>query len=743
MKKNIIAILITCLLLCGCRNADGKLEETGTGETTAPIDNFLSTEVIWQDNSKDLYSAAGMPVSLAFENPKNAISGGNSMAALGSLHAAALKKHFYIDGDTVNCWDEMVYIASDGEKKTVRITEGYEKQVNGIGSVWGNEHYVVFCEEAAKDAPQGFKYLIRELDEDMQEIGTIEPGFLEEDYVTPISLLMDKDGNVHLIYSKKGEVEYTYSYHYCIVSGAGELLWQIDLDNEEAVSLISPGDGQAALQKGKEIIQIDSKTGEETRLNNMENLGSCFTYWDEANILYADKEGVYLRNELDGTTKTLYLWKNHGIRAAKAEAVLRSGDEGISVLYSDSKGYAFVHLEPTVEEVEVKNITLAVDSWNKSAYSMAVADFNRKYPAYHISLTEYDYNDQKLLTEMTAGNGPVIIDTALVDFEDMTEYWEPLDDVFDQMGMTEELLPEVIDMGKVNGSLYGIATNFCIRTVITAMESPKGWNYEEFINCIEEKKDSLKSIFNGNSMDDGTAFVIKYFMHGLNDNYCIDAGSGTTRFDTEDFRRIIRWGKQYQGTNGGYEDLLDGTMLCFDAEIRKPQDIPYLRVLMGDDVNYIGYPCEDGQGHYLAASSMLAVRDNATEEEKRIAHSFIKLMLSYEQQIDAAESDDFNMSVRKDVLEYQLENISTDTSCHIFGLPNVILEEEQFDYDKDRKTLFELIEKAKPYSSLPVEMQEVIVEELVSYFYEQMDEDKIISNLKGRVELYLGERMAQ
>ena len=213
MKKNIIVIFITCLLLCGCHNADGKLEEPGTGETTAPIDNFLSTEVIWQDNSKDLYSAAGMPVSLAFENPRNAISGGNSMAALGALHAAALKKHFYIDGDTVNCWDEMVYIASDGEKKTVRITEGYEKQVNGIGSVWGNEHYVVFCEEAAKDAPQGFKYLIRELDEDMQEIGTIEPGFLEEDYVTPISLLMDKDGNVHLIYSKKGEVEYTYSYH--------------------------------------------------------------------------------------------------------------------------------------------------------------------------------------------------------------------------------------------------------------------------------------------------------------------------------------------------------------------------------------------------------------------------------------------------------------------------------------------------------------------------------------------------
>lgn len=742
MKKNIIVIFIICLFLCGCHNADGKSEETNTGETTAPIDNFLSPEVIWQDNSKDLYSAVQMPASLAFENPENAISGGISMAALGSLHAAALKKHFYIDGDTVTCWDEMVYIDSNGDIKSIRISEGYEKQVTGIGNVWGNEHYVAFCEESAQNTPHGFKYLIRELDEDMQEIGTIELGFLAEDYVTPISLLKDKDGNVHLIYSKKGEIEYAYSCHYCIVSMAGEMLQKRDLDNEEAASLISLGDGRAALRKDKEILLIDSKTGEETRLNNMENPGGCFTRWDEDNILYANKDGVYLRNELDGNTETLYLWKNHGIRAAEAESVLKSGDEGISVLYSDSKGYAFVHLEPTEEEVEVKNITLAVDSGNKDAYSMAVADFNRKYPAYHIDLTEYDYNDQKLLTEMTAGNGPVIIDTALVDFEDMTGYWEPLDEVFAQMGMTEELLPEVIDMGKVNGRFYGIATNFCIRTVITAMESPKGWNYEEFINCIEEKEDSLKSIFNGNSMDDGTAFVLKYFMHGLNDNYCIDAGNGTTRFDTEAFRRIIRWGKQYQGTNGEYENLLDGTMLCLDVEISKPEDIPYLRVLMGDDVNYIGYPCGDGRGHYLAASSMLAVRGNASEEEKRIAHSFIKLMLSYEQQMDAAESDDFNMSVRKDVLEYQMENISTDTSCHIIGLPVVRLEEEQLDYDKDRKALFDLIEKSKPDSSLPVELKEVIVEELVAYFNDQMDEDKIISNLKGRVELYLGERMS-
>ena len=102
-----------------------------------------------------------------------------------------------------------------------------------------------------------------------------------------------------------------------------------------------------------------------------------------------------------------------------------SQEQGINVLYSDSKGYGFVHLEPTTQEVEVKSITFAVDHWNKNAYSAAVADFNRMYPAYRINLTEYQYDDQKMLTELTAGEGPVIIDTALVEFEDMTKYWEP------------------------------------------------------------------------------------------------------------------------------------------------------------------------------------------------------------------------------------------------------------------------------------------------------------------------------
>lgn len=120
----------------------------------------------------------------------------------------------------------------------------------------------------------------------------------------------------------------------------------------------------------------------------------------------------------------------------------------------------------------------------------------------------------------------------------------------------------------------------------------------------------------------------------------------------------------------------------------------------------------------MAPTSMLAVRDNAGDEEKRIAHSFIKLMLSYKEQLEASESDDFDISVRKDVFEHQLSEIDTKVSCYIMGLPVVNIEEEQLDYDKDRKLLLDLIEKSTPDSSLPVELNDVMAEELVNYLRE-------------------------
>ena len=57
IRKNIIIIIFASVLICGCHRADGQLQETVTDETTHQVDSFISPELVWQDNSRDLYSA--------------------------------------------------------------------------------------------------------------------------------------------------------------------------------------------------------------------------------------------------------------------------------------------------------------------------------------------------------------------------------------------------------------------------------------------------------------------------------------------------------------------------------------------------------------------------------------------------------------------------------------------------------------------------------------------------------------
>ncbi len=107
---------------------------------------------------------------------------------------------------------------------------------------------------------------------------------------------------------------------------------------------------------------------------------------------------------------------------------MQADEEGrIALIYKGAEDYSYLCLEPTTEEVEICEITMAVPSYRMDSYQWAAAEFNKRYPSCHIELIEYNYNDTALLTQLTAGKGPVLIDTFLVNFEELEKLWEPLD----------------------------------------------------------------------------------------------------------------------------------------------------------------------------------------------------------------------------------------------------------------------------------------------------------------------------
>ncbi len=135
----------------------------------------------------------------------------------------------------------------------------------------------------------------------------------------------------------------------------------------------------------------------------------------------------------------------------------------------------------------------------------------------------------------------------------------------------------------------------------------------------------------------------------------------------------------------------------------------------------------------------MTIRKTAAREEKEAACAFISLCLSYEGQSQAAKDLNFALSVRKDLLEEQIAAMNKDTLASASGFEQIVIGDD-LNIELDRRILLDLVDQAKPLRYFPVELRNILYEELEQYFAGAITEDMVINNLESRVGLYLGER---
>ena len=697
-----------------------------------------------KDNSLDIYSAAAR-VPLQTEKPENAIEGGRGscLAASGVWH---FQKHLF--ESPAECWDELIFVTAEGKADSERIP--LEDQLWAIGPAAGTDHYVTLGEEARENG-EGTRCVLMERDENAEKLREFPLDFMEGDISeveeSLLGFAVDKSGAAHLIRNSEEGIQYL------LVSQEGEILAECTpAGGSYTRKLVTLYDGRVALLAGGSgggvtLEHMDAETGRLVKLAAWEKPEGnpwYVTLLDEENLLYADEEGIY-RSGLSGKNpELLYRWSNHGILAHEVSAMQADGEGRIALIYSDSENENYLCLEPTTEEVEICEITMAVSS-RAEVYQWEVAEFNKRYPNCHIELVEYGWKDTALLTQLTAGKGPVLVDTFLVNFEDLEELWEPLDTVMEQLGVMEELLPAALELGRIGGTLYGMARDFDLSTVIALDPDLKGWDYDTFFRCVQDRPE-LEAVCNYYNFDGGGFnHLIGLLNHGLEDSYYLvsDEETGTMSFDSDRFRRFLEMAEKYFT---GEEDvlvgssLMEGRALCNAVSITRPGLVAAHRIAFGEDAYYVGYPTGDGAAHFKEASSMLSIRRSATKEEKEAAAAFIALCLSYEGQSQAAKESNFRLSVRRDVLEEQIAAMGKEQG-HIFDsdLDDVRLSSD-LDIERDRETLLDMIDQARPVREIPDELQDIIYEELTAYFAGGITEDMLIDHLESRVGLYLGER---
>ena len=533
---------------------------------------------------------------------------------------------------------------------------------------------------------------------------------------------------------QSGAASLVYGGQYLLMSQEGDILAEYSPRGGSVKRLVILYDGRIAFEVtmkengGTALQYMDRDTLETVTLATLEKSALCLTLLDGETLLYAAQDGVY-RSGLNGEEPELiYRWSNHGIIIHKV-AALQADEEGrISLIYSDSENDNYICLEPAAEKMPVCEITLQVRSGEMDSYEWLAAEFNKRYPSCHIELAEYSREDDAaLLTQLTAGKGPVLLDPSWLGFEEME--------------ITEELNPGAVEMGKINGTMYGIVRDFRLRTVV-AEPGLKDWDYDTFFQSVQERPE-LDAICNYYDREDGFLSLVALLNHGLDDSgfFVPDEETGALHFDSGKFRQILDLAEKYPAREEGVapgSSLLEGNTLCNTLGIQKPEDVAAYRIIYGEDVDYIGYPTKDGGMHFMEPSGMLSIRRSASKEEKEAAAVFLALCLSYEGQVHAAKDINFALSVRGDVLEEQIASMGTEIS-YLSGFGSVSMA-GRMDIERDRATLLDLIDSAKPRKTLPGELNDIIMEELGLYLSGSITKDMLIDHLENRIGLYLGER---
>lgn len=772
--KRTISLLFLCILItaftCGCgvgnsgdqgsteenrgtlqENLQATGEQQGTSEAGNFFEEVLLEEEPWHDNSLDAYSAVA---SFSLKPQEVGMTGGAIEYALANSAGAVFKKHIFLSPE--ECWDELKTVTDRGEEDSVRLSfrEDTHNQAWGLGSIAGSDHFMMWDFGAAEAEERTCQFF--EVDGQQQIVRRIPLDFLAGDgSESPCQIKVDQEGNIHFTTMSLSSVPASDSgvskTYYIVVNAEGELLTKRDCEGRNAelvflydgrVGLCSQPEDAQGTSSGSRLEYFDAETGKTMLL--VESSWSIrdyyYTLWNENTLLYADNKGLHFADLSGNNTGDLYIWSNHGIRFSEVEELTIREDGRINLIYTDqNRDGSLLCLEPTREQVEIQKIVFAVSPYKKDIFYPTVVEFNKKYPSYHIDL-KTDYDRTALLTELSAGKGPVLIDTSLTGFEGNRKLWTSLEGLFAGEKWEEALIPKAMEMGEIDGTLYGAVHSFGLQTVVIAEDQPTDWDYQAFLDKIEGSP-SIEAIYN--TQNSPWVFMYYFLIHGLEDNYLLDAESGKTYFDSDEFRRVLRLSMKYCTEKEFVESvkpMLEGKVLCNIIEVRRPELIDMYRYYYGKDANYIGFPAKEGSAHYIYGNNPVTIRFTATDEEKRVAGTFLRLLLSQEGQSECLREPNFWMSVRWDVLEEQIAMMDERSYPSVYGFDQVFLKDEDYDREYDTRFLQEMLEKAQPKKGFPEELNAILMEEIEAYTAGGITEDQLIERLTGRVELYLAEQ---
>lgn len=480
-------------------------------------------------------------------------------------------------------------------------------------------------------------------------------------------------------------------------------------------------------------------------------------------------------------------WLNSDINPNYVGNLTYVGGTFYNIDQSEWEKPKLMKLTPCDDVIEKYVIDLAC-LWLDYEITEKIIEFNRSQEEHRIVVRTYNEVDgdgnqigaDKLDNDIVQGNIPDIINLDSLDFKkyaskgvlaDLNPLFEADEDI-----SREDLLENVLEFGSMNGKLYSLITSFSIGTVIgktSVVGDRNAWTWQDLADTLAKYPGSVA--FSQMERNQLLREIMSVCLYDF-----IDYTTGTTKFDSDEFKAILEFCKPYPETinwDEYYEDYdweverqnyRDNKILLQSRYFSGYWDFVYNESDFGEPFTMIGYPTSGTSGSIIDAAGEWAITESCPFKEQ--AFDFLKTLVS-----EDASEEIYNFSVNKKAFEKGFEEFirdensdaSVDTpvempTVDVMPRVDVMVDEEIVDGDfvidkpiieddwgiEDTLTREEVdkfiafvkgvTRRQAPYDH---EVINIIVDESAAYFNGEKSVEEACKIIQSRAFLYVTENM--
>jgi len=544
----------------------------------------------------------------------------------------------------------------------------------------GDGNYAMYSEEYFQNQRFTQDYYIRSFDRNGNELTSAHIDVPADAWLDAYNMALDDKGNV-------------------IVS-TGQGLRAIGLDGQDAYEITVNGyiNGMIKLPDGRIAVStsgdenlvsiLDTDTGKlidgvamnVEAYNTVRGNKDYDFYYTNGAYFYGCKLG-------DAEPTKLFNWISCDVNGNNIN-VLDVSDDGVVtgvITKYDMKTRKYSTELVTVKQVPYDSvphkqpISLAVMSLDYNVQDLII-DFNRHNDQYRIEVTDYseygmDANGNsigatKLNTEILSGNVPDILCLSGLNYRQLANKGI-LEDLYPYIDADTELqrsdfFPNVLQAMEVDGKLCSTVSSFFISSALGAaavVGDEPGWTYDEFNAALASMPDGCTAFDQYVTRDSILSTCLALDMTDY-----VDWGTGTVRFDSPDFIRLLNFANSFPSEfdwanfdwsreESTEERLAQGKQMLVQTSAYSIDDIFYNNYtqFMGGKVTYIGYPTAHGTGNMISFAGDSGYALSSKSPYKDAAWQFLRTFFTKDYQT----SNVYSLPSRLDVFDAKAEEAST------------------------------------------------------------------------------------